>query len=191
LTFLVKTVKARRFNGVDQGVALPFANNLSSGVMRLAFNPADNSLWVGQTGRGWSSRGGAVSALQRITWDGAMPDAIKTVKVTPKGFRIEFTKAQPKNNFGNIAVSSWHYRDLPRYGGPEMGSRSEKVTKQTWSNDHRTCFIELKDFTVAAKIETDTSRVYQIQLYDTVFGKANGQFQSNAYYTLHAIPKEK
>ena len=82
-------------NKQEQAVAIPFMQGLRSGAMRLRFNPSDSSLWIGQTGRGWRSKGGSTYALQRISYDPAVPvDAIKTLKVTPQGFDIHFPQAQ-------------------------------------------------------------------------------------------------
>lgn len=182
-------VDIQEVNGTNQGVVLPFVNSLPSGAMRLSFNPADNTLWVGQTGRGWTAIGGAVSALQKISWDGSVPDAIKTVKVTPTGFMIHFTKPQDKSAFGAIRVKSWHYHDSRHYGSKELGSKDEKIVSQNWQADGLACHIAIEDFKVADKKSGDSSKVYNLILHDTKFGKANGKFQSEAFYTLHAIPK--
>ena len=179
-------------NGIDQGVALPFANKLASGVMRLTFNPKDNSLWIGQTGRGWRAQGGAESSLQKITFSGETPDAIQTVNVTPQGFDLHFTKPQKSQNFGSIDVSSWFYVDSPNYGSPEKGSRKENISSVKWSADQKTCSIQFKEFVLESKKgTTNTSRIYLLDLKNTQFGKSQGAFLSKAYYTLNAIPKQK
>jgi outer membrane cobalamin receptor/mono/diheme cytochrome c family protein len=181
-------VFTEQVNGIEQGVLLPFADSLSSGVMRLAFDPADHSLWIGQTGRGWAAKGGSLSALQRISWDGTEPDAIHRVKVTATGFEIIFTKPQQAADFGNIDLSSWYYQDSPGYGSAELGKRQELISAYRWSVDSKHVFIDLQDFELSTKDETDTSRVYRIDLSQTTFGKIHGKFHSQAYYTLHAIP---
>ena len=57
-------------NGVEQSALLPFANGLASGAMRLTFDKEGQSMWIGQTGRGWWAKGGNLTALQRIVWTG-------------------------------------------------------------------------------------------------------------------------
>ena len=176
-------------NGVEQGVMLPFADGLASGVMRLTFNPADNSLWIGQTGRGWASRGDTISALQRIKWDGEMPDTMHSIKATSTGFEIIFTKPQQVADFGTVDIKSWYYNDSPNYGSPELGTRQEAITGQRWSDDGLHLFVEIEGFAAPEPEGTDTSRVYHIDLKPTTFGVTRSQFHSEAFYTLHAVPR--
>ena len=183
-------IDTETINGIDQGVVLPFANKLASGVMRLTFDPKDKSLWVGQTGRGWRARGGAESSLQKITFNGQEPNAIYTINVNAKGFDIHFTKAQDSQNFGPIKVSSWYYEDSRHYGSPEKGGRSEEISSIKWSADKKTCSVEFKSFKIEdKKVAGHTSRVYYLDLTQTSFGKTVGAFLSKAYYTLNSIPK--
>ncbi|MDD7983498.1 DUF1080 domain-containing protein [Lentisphaera marina] len=183
-------VATETVNGIEQGVVLPFANKMASGVMRLTFNPNDNSLWVGQTGRGWRAQGGAESSLQKISFNGETPNAIQTVKITPQGFDIHFIKEQNSANFGNINISSWYYIDSPGYGSPEKGGRKEALSSVNWSSDKKTCSIKFEDFKLdEASDSGHTSRVYYLDLTQTSFGKSVGPFLSKAYYTLNAIPK--
>ena len=184
-------IDTEKVKGVAQGVAIPFADKLASGVMRLTFSPKDNSLWVGQTGRGWRSRGGAESSLQRITFEGGVPNAIKTVKVTAKGFDVHFTLPQTIENFGTIACESWFYNDSPNYGSKELGKRQEAIDSTTWSADKKTCSIAFSSFVLeSTEDNTNTSRVYRLDLKNTLFGKAVGPFLAKAYYTLNAIPNK-
>jgi hypothetical protein len=181
-------VFTEKVNGIDQGVLLPFADGLSSGVVRLTFNPADHSLWIGQTGRGWAAKGGALSALQRISWDGVKPDAIHSVKVSPSGFEIIFTQPQLAADFGDVQLSSWYYVDSPDYGSAELGMRDETVSTQRWNSGGTRVFIDVRNFEAPPVVDTNTSRVYRIDLTQTAFGKSHSKFHSRAYYTLHAVP---
>lgn len=183
-------VFTEKVNGVEQGVLLPFADGMASGVMRLTFNPTDNSLWVGQTGRGWASKGDTLSALQRIEWNGETPDAIHSIKVMPEGFEIVFTKPQQMDGFGQVSVKSWYYNDSPNYGSPELGTRQEAITSQNWSDDAMHLFANVENFAAPPVEGTDTSRIYHIDLKSTTFGEAHSEFHSQAYYTLHAVPVE-
>jgi hypothetical protein len=181
-------VFTEQVDGIDQGVLLPFADGMSSGVVRLAFNPADNSLWIGETGRGWAAKGGSLNALQRISWDGTTPDAIHSIEVTPTGFEIIFTKPQRAEAFGAIELSSWYYSDSPDYGSPELGSRDEVISAERWSNDAMRVAIDVQDFAAEPTVDTNTARVYYIDLTGTAFGETHSKFHSRAYYTLHAVP---
>src|SRR5690606_36966818 len=79
-------------DGVEQGVVIPFAASLESGVMRPPFLP-DGSMLLGQTGRGWQAKGGHVASLQRIQWVGtSVPASIFNVSARSDGFEIKLTK---------------------------------------------------------------------------------------------------
>ena len=179
-------------DGQEQAVTMPFAQGLESGAVRLRFNPEDSSLWIGQTGRGWRSIGGNTYALQRIVFDPKTTvDAIKTVKVTPKGFVIHYTQPQSgEDETGNIQCDSWYYNNSPKYGSPKMGERKEKILKSEWNSDKTTCHITLDNFKVTQDKSEDSARVYRINLAKTAFGKKHGAFLSKAYYTLHKIPQK-
>jgi hypothetical protein len=179
-------------DGQEQAVTIPFAEGLKSGAMRLRFDPSDSSLWIGQTGRGWRSRGGNTYALQRIVYDPKVPvNAIKTVKATSKGFDVHFTESQSgKEETSSIQCRSWYYLNSNKYGSPKQGDREEKVLEATWNADQTVCHITLDNFKVENEKSSDSSRVYRINLANTDFGKKHGAFFAKAYYTLHKIPKQ-
>ena len=185
-------IDTQAVDGQDQAVAIPFAEGLRSGAMRLKFDPSDSSLWIGQTGRGWRSRGGDTYALQRIVYDPKVSvDAIKTVKATSKGFDIHFTQAQSgAADSSQIQCRSWFYLNSNAYGSRRQDERDEKITKVTWNADKTVCSITLDNFVVKKAQSSDSSRVYRISLADTDFGKKNGAFFAKAYYTLHKIPNK-
>jgi hypothetical protein len=179
-------------DGQEQAVAIPFAEGLKSGAMRLRFNPADSSLWIGQTGRGWRSRGGNTYAFQRIVYDPKVAvDAIKTVKVTNQGFDVHFVQPQSgADEAKNIVCSSWYYLNSSEYGSRRQGEREEKVLKTSWNDAKTICSITLDNFEVKKEKGSDSSRVYRINLANTAFGKKHDAYLAKAYYTLHKIPTQ-
>lgn len=185
-------------DGQEQGVVIPFAEQLKSGAMRLRFDPADSSLWIGQTGRGWHSSGGNEYALQRIVFDPkAKVNAIKTVRATKDGFDIHFTQPQENtDDYDGLACSSWYYSNSEKYGSPQQGKRKEKITKRTWNDDKTVCHITVDNFKVEKEKNpivsnsSDSSRVYLIDLQKTPFAKKSTPEFAKAYYTLHKIPKK-
>jgi cytochrome c2 len=185
-------------DGQEQGVAMPFAENLKSGAMRLRFDPADSSLWIGQTGRGWQASGGSEYALQRIVFDPkATVNAIKTVRVTKDGFEIHFTQPQEKtDDFGNISCASWYYSNSQEYGSPARDQRQEKILSRTWNDTKTVCTISIENFHVPKSEPTDipesssSSRVYFIDLEKTPFAQKSVPQFAKAYYTLHKIPQK-
>lgn len=184
-------------DGLEQGVVMPFAEKLKSGAMRLRFDPADSSLWIGQTGRGWGASGGKEYALQRIVFDPkAKVNALKTVRVKKEGFEIHFTQPQEKtDDFGSITCSSWFYSNSQEYGSAQRGLRNEKILSSTWNEDKTICTISIENFHVPEK-ETDPVpnsspdvRVYLIDLQKTPFAQKSVPQFAKAYYTLRKIPQ--
>ena len=177
---------------------MPFAEDLKSGVMRLRFDPSDSSLWIGQTGRGWGSRGGNEFALQRIVFDPKSEvNAINTVRATKDGFAIHFTQPQEKtDDYEGMTCTSWYYSNSQAYGSPQRDKRAEKIMKRTWNTDKTVCQISIDNFHVSEKEVTDipesssSSRVYFIDLEKTAFAQKSTPQFAKAYYTLHKIPKK-
>ena len=185
-------VDLQEVDGIRQSVALPFMQGLSSGAMRLRFNPQDSSLWIGQTGRGWRAKGGQKFSLQRLSYDSRVAvDAIQTVKATPRGFDIRFTKAQPETQGASaIMCHSWYYQDSPNYGSERLGQRSETVQNAVWNEDRTVLSIALENFRIEQHENPEfSSRIYRLDLSKTAFGNKHGEFLAKAYFTLHAIPK--
>ena len=187
-------VHIEEVNGVMQSALLPFMTGTASGVMRLAFSPEDNSLWVGQTGRGWWAKGGNLTALQRIVWDGkTIPQSIHSINVTNSGYSINFT--QPINkaqqaSFAKLKVSSWFYQEDFNYGSAEKGLRDEVIGNLQWSNNGKSLTFTLADFAVdKTKAAIATNRVYEFDLSATDFSKGLDVFHNKAYYTLNSVPK--
>jgi hypothetical protein len=176
----------------EQGVAIPFSNDLQSGVMRPLFLP-DGSLLLGQTGRGWQAKGGRVASLQRITWDGkTVPAAIHHVAAAPGGFDVVFTKALPASLTeaavrATIAVKSWVYRDAPDYGSPELDEHAEVITRVEVSVDRKTVRVLLAK-TEQPQVHPDqTARVYQLNVAGRdLWGQSDTGFE--AFYTLYQFP---
>lgn len=107
-------VVLEKVDGQYQGCAINFVDHLQCGVIRSRFAP-DGSLWVGQTGRGWGSRGPKKFGVQRLVWDQeTVPFAIHGVSLTRSGFRVRFTEAPQR--LGEVEVLRWRYQYRPGYG---------------------------------------------------------------------------
>ena len=177
-------------DGIEQGVVIPFAAGLESGVMRPVFL-ADGSLLLGQTGRGWQAKGGHVASLQRIVRDKqTLPASIFTVTTRADGFEIKFTKpvlaapesAQP------LKLSSWVYRDAPDYGSEVMDEHEELIKSLAWSDDKTSLFVRLASTKQANIHPQQTARVYHFSVdAKTLFGE-EAPHSLEAYYTLYRFP---
>ncbi|UTF59414.1 family 16 glycoside hydrolase [Gilvimarinus sp. DA14] len=181
-------VVTEKVGGRLQGAVIPFMSGLESGVMRGVFLP-DNSLLVGQTGRGWQAKGGHVAALQRITYDGkTVAPAIKSVSATADGFKVGLTQpVQDKAVAASVLVRSWLYRDAPDYGSPEMDSRDESAEVSV-ADDGKTLSIKLATTEQPKVHPQQTARVYQITLAEGLFGEQSPPL--SAFYSLWLFAEE-
>lgn len=122
----ISRVFMEKVNGEYQGGAIEFRNGFKSGVLRMAF-AQDGSLFVGETNRGWGSAGEANEGLQRLTWNGALPFEIRTVKAMPDGFEVEFTKPVDRKSAEDLAsyrVESFLYKYQAVYGSPTINKEA-------------------------------------------------------------------
>ncbi|WAJ71939.1 PQQ-dependent sugar dehydrogenase [Catenovulum adriaticum] len=175
----ISRVTLEQVEGQWQGAVMPFINNLRSGAMRLVFAP-DNSLWVGQTGRGWHSSGGNYEALQRIVWDGkTTPFEIHTVNLIENGFSVSFTDLLQQKTVSakDIEVTSWRYKDTEIYGSPRYGITQHAVTQLTQSE-------KSVEFKLAAM---KPGLIYEIKLHNIKAKSGTEASNNSAYYTLHKL----
>ncbi|MCC5024991.1 MAG: DUF1080 domain-containing protein [Candidatus Synoicihabitans palmerolidicus] len=177
---------------VEQGVAIPFARELESGIMRPVFLP-DGSLLLGQTGRGWQAKGGKVSSLQRVVWDGApVAPAIRTMEVTDTGFKVLLTRSlgeelEVADIAAAISLESWTYRDAPDYGSDELGSRTETITRVVLNEARDELTVTLGTTLQPQVHEMQTARVYHLELDGPgLWGESTEQEPGlEALYILH------
>lgn len=180
-------------DGTEQGAAMPFAADLASGAMRPVFLP-DNSLLLGQTGRGWQAKGGHIAALQRIVWDGERaPLAIERMTVTPDGFRVHFTRPLPdsldeKALADKLSLDSWTYRDAPDYGSPQLAERSEALSDLSLGESRRVLTLTLADTDIPRAHPQQTGRVYHLVFEHEELTAGHGGVPMSAFYTLHRFP---
>jgi len=167
--------------GRYQGCALNFADHLQSGVVRARF-ASDGSLWVGQTGRGWGSRGPARFGLQRIVWDGrTVPFGIERVAAAADGFDVHFTLPADRARAAapsSYRVQRWRYKHFPGYGSPKLDRGGVGVTGVTLSADGR-----------VAELAMPLEPGFVYQLTADVAGADGGELANRtAWYTLHVVP---
>lgn len=116
----IMRVDLEKINGVYQGVAFPFMEGFSSGVLRMNWG-ADGSMFVGMTSRGWGSTGPEPYGLQRLEWNGKIPFEMKTIKAKPDGFEIEFTQpvdVKRARDAASYELTRFTYKYGHKYGSP-------------------------------------------------------------------------
>ncbi len=179
----IMRVFMEKVNGEFQGAAFDFRSGFQSGVLRMAFGK-DNSLFVGETNRGWGSAGEANEGLQRLVWTGKTPFEMKAVRAMPDGFEVEFTQpidAATAEDLASYKVKSFIYKYHSTYGSPTINEEENPVKGVKVSADG-----------LKARIIVDNLRQYYVhQLTLDGIREKNSKFSlvhPNAYYTLNNIP---
>lgn len=181
--------------GQEQGFAINFSTNLESGVMRPLFLP-DGSMLLGETGRGWQAKGGHVTSVQHVRWDGkTVPPSLHHVSAVAGGFDLVFTAPVPAgisdaDVAAALVIRSWVYRDAPDYGSPELDEHDEAVTAVKLSPDRLTLHVTLAKTEPPVVHPQQSARVYRL----TVSGQKLWNDQApglEAFYTLYAFPAAK
>ncbi len=178
----IMRVALENCKGVYQGVAFPFREGFSSGVLRLNWG-SDGSMFVGMTNRGWGSTGTDLFGLQRVEWSGKIPFEMKTVKAMPDGFEIEFT--QPVNvkyarDAGSYAVTSFTYHYWHTYGSPVI-NQSNRVIKA----------IQVSPDALKVRLVLDSLKlgyIHEIKAGGVRSAENFALLHDFGYYTLNMIP---
>jgi type 1 glutamine amidotransferase len=177
----VLRVALEKAEGEFQGACFPFRSGFHSGINRLAFAP-DGSLFVGQTDRGWGSLGGKSYGLQRLVWTGETPLEIETLKLTPTGFVLTFTRALDPSSATNAAhysLQHFYYLYRPQYGSPQMDNTPAPVHQARLSADRKTVTLVLP--------ELRPRRIYELHLRDLRAEDGAELLHQVAYYTLNRL----
>ena len=182
---LIMRATTEQVNGIWQGACYPFREGLSTGILNVHFTPEGNLL-AGGTNRGWPVRGMRPFALERLEWTGKMPFEIERVTITPKGFRIEFTKAVDRatgTDPASYRVSTFTHIYHGGYGGPEVDQTAPEVTSVELSEDGMEAVIELNQWTLG--------HVHELDLEPLRSRDGEELLHHDAYYTVNAVPTQE
>jgi plastocyanin/glucose/arabinose dehydrogenase len=181
----INRVFLEQVKGQYQGAAFAFREGFESGVLRLAWG-ADNSLFVGQTSRGWGSTGQKIFGLQRLVWAKKTPFEMKAVRAMPDGFEIEFTKPVDKKAASDpdaYTITGFTYKYHPVYGSATVREKTSIVNAAIVSEDG-----------LRVRLVADSLRekyIHEIKV-DSKVVSADSSFtllHPVAYYTLNNIPE--
>ena len=181
---LIMRATTEQVNGVWQGACYPFREELSTGILNVQFTP-EGRLLAGGTNRGWPVRGLKPFALERLEWSGKMPFEIKEVKITPKGFKLEFTKKVETKSAGDpttFVVKTFTHKYHQGYGGPEINQTEPAVKSAKVANDGMSVVIELE----ALK----KGHVHEFDLGALRSSNGGELLHRHAYYTVNEVPKK-
>ncbi len=179
----VMRVSLEKVEGEWQGACYPFRSGFQCGIIRAAWMP-DGTLAVGETNRGWGSRGQKAWGIERAVWTGKVPFEVLSMSATPKGFRLAFTMpvdAKAAADVASYAMTSYTYELHEAYGSNEMDTKPCTIAKATVAADGRSVELEV----------TDLRAMYVHELHADGVRSADGLplLHSEAYYTLNRLPK--
>jgi glucose/arabinose dehydrogenase len=177
----VMRVSLEKVKGRYQGACFPFRSGGQCGVNRIVFGP-DNSMYIGQTNRGWGSLGGKDYGLQRIVYTGVEPFEIHSVKLTASGFDLVFTQPlDPKTaeQLEKYSVQSFTYYYWSTYGCDEIDKVVENVTKVSVGKDGKTVSLTVGNLR--------PGRVYELRLDGVRNAEGETLLHPEAYYTLNQL----
>ncbi|WP_254423367.1 c-type cytochrome [Algoriphagus sp. A40] len=179
----IMRIMLEKVNGVYQGASIDFRAGFQSGVLRMVF-AEDQSLFVGETNRGWGSAGDANEGLQRLVWNREAPFEMRTVKAKPDGFEIEFTKPIDKKSAEDLTsymISSFTYKYFPVYGSPPVRPMDHEILGVEVSEDGRKVRIAIKD-----PQQYHVHRISLPGIREAI--NSHELVHTDAYYTLNQIP---
>jgi hypothetical protein len=182
-----------KVGGEYQGAVFRHTAGLEAGVNRTIVGP-DGALYVGGIGEGgnWSEPGKLRYGLQKLTPNGQDAFDMTEMRVTRKGFEVEYTQPLSEETVAKIAenpnaafrLDHWRYVPTRAYGGPKI--------------DEQQLFVS------AAKVSTDRTKVtltvdgrepgYVVHLRSPrPFSDVEGRelWNTEAWYTLNTIPGYK
>ena len=169
-------------NGHWQGVGFPFRRNLDCGIVRVAWG-ADDSMFCGQTNRGWGSVGNRTHGLQRLVWTGETPFEVLEMRARPDGFELVFTEPVDPETAGDAAsysMQSYTYRFHSTYGSDEVDLGEPEVSVTEVSADGRTV--------VLAVDALRAGYVHELHLEGVRSADGRPLLHDVGYYTLVEIP---
>lgn len=126
-------VDLERVRGHWQGACFRFRDGLSCGAIRLDWTPT-GSLLVGETDRGWGSKGTTTVGIERIDWSGVTPFEIHTMRLLPdgSGFALRLTESASEATLGDAegySMISYTYEASERYGSDELDKKALRVVE--------------------------------------------------------------
>lgn len=181
----VMRVALERVNGRWQGACFPFRSGFQCGIIRLAWG-ADQSLFCGESNRGWGSRGSRTEGLERLIWSGKTPFEVHSIAVRPKGFRIHLTQALSIESLeslqAKLRLQSYTYNHHEEYGSPEMDVLELHGTIGAVAPDRRS-------FELAVDV-LRSGYVHEFHMEGLTNEAGEPLLHREAYYTLIEQPRE-
>jgi glucose/arabinose dehydrogenase len=174
----VMRVSLEEVNGHWQGACYPFREGLQCGALRLAWGN-DANLFVGETNRGWGSKGTRTEGLERISWSGKLPFEIHEMRAIPGGFELRFTAPVDRERAArpdSYELSSYTYLLHSTYGSPETHTEQLEVESAEVASDGRSVRLSVEGLRPGYVHELHASGVRSTE--------GSPLLHDEAYYTL-------
>jgi hypothetical protein len=182
-----------KVEGEYQGAVFRHSAGLEAGVNRTVVGP-DGALYVGGIGEGgnWSEPGKLRYGLQKLTPNGEDAFDMTEMRVTKKGFEVEYTQPLSAETVAKIAedpnaafrMDHWRYVPTRSYGGPKIDERPLFVAGAKVSRDRTKVTLTVDGLEPGRVVHLRSPRP---------FADAEGRelWNTEAWYTLNAIPGYK
>lgn len=182
-----------KVEGEYQGAVFRHSAGLEAGVNRTVVGP-DGALYVGGIGEGgnWSEPGKLRYGLQKLTPNGEDAFDMTEMRVTRKGFEVEYTQPLSAETVAKIAedpnaafrMDHWRYVPTRNYGGPKIDERPLFVAGAKVSRDRTKVTLTVDGLEPGRVVHLRSPRP---------FSDAEGRelWNTEAWYTLNAIPGYK
>lgn len=182
-----------KVEGEYQGAVFRHSAGLEAGVNRTVVGP-DGALYVGGIGEGgnWSEPGKLRYGLQKLTPNGEDAFDMTEMRVTKKGFEVEYTQPLSAETVAKIAedpnaafrMDHWRYVPTRNYGGPKVDERPLFVAGAKVSRDRTKVTLTVDGLEPGRVVHLRSPRP---------FSDAEGRelWNTEAWYTLNAIPGYK
>ncbi|MFC4631915.1 family 16 glycoside hydrolase [Promicromonospora alba] len=182
-----------KVEGEYQGAVFRHSAGLEAGVNRTVVGP-DGAIYVGGIGEGgnWSEPGKLRYGLQKLTPNGEDAFDMTEMRVTKKGFEVEYTQPLSAETVAKIAedpnaafrMDHWRYVPTRNYGGPKIDERPLFVAGAKVSRDRTKVTLTVDGLEPGRVVHLRSPRP---------FADAEGRelWNTEAWYTLNAIPGYK
>src|SRR5690606_2145799 len=118
--------------------------------------------------------------LQRIVWTGKTPFAIRTMRLTPRGFRLQFTAPfdpQAATVAANYRLGRFRYVYHEHYGSPRVDSQELRVKEARLAPSRDTVELDID--------RLDPGYIYELEVTGVTAADGRALTDATAYYTLN------
>lgn len=179
----IMRVFLEKVNGVYQGAVFPFREGFSSGILRMNWGN-EGEMFVGMTSRGWGSTGKQEYGLQKLEWTGIIPFEIKTMKVQPDGFELEFTLPVDEKTAklgSSYNINDFIYKYHSNYGSPTINNGERKLKAIVVSEDKMRVRLVLDSL--------KQGYIHELTAEGLLSQEGQPLLHDVAYYTVNNIPE--